>query len=339
MVSERWDRLGRKAHLLSDAAVPALEELPPGPHVGAIPVLDWAVGSPDIPVEQSSRSDTFGQPPLVMYQEADFFIQALVWIDGTTDIHQHSFDGAFAVAEGSSLHVPYAYELAEPAAGNRIVAAVLKIEDAELLRPGLVRPISAGFGFIHALFHLEKPTVTIVVRNTSSGLPHPQYMYLRSGLGFDTLGQDRLMVKRLQSLAALHRLDPAHANGELAHVVAEAEPWLALLALRGAALRTGWSAEMGELCALLAPRLGAAGPLVEPALIDEVRIRRVLARRGILSERHHRVFLALLANLPTEAGVERIVAQLSRARTLSGSFSSGCTNCRRRGTEVSQGCP
>jgi hypothetical protein len=245
-----------------------------------------------------------------MWSGPDFFIQALTWIDGTTDIHQHGFEGAFAVAEGASLHVPYGFDLDATAADGHLVAGQLTMGRPEILRPGAVRPIDAGFGFVHALFHLERPTVTIVVRNKSSGLPYPQYSYLRPGLGYDRLWSDRLVGKRLQALGAIHRLDPGAAQAATAEVIATAPPWVAFLALRDTIARSGFTDLVAELAATLARRTGAVGPLIGPGLEGEAQQGAVLARRGLLSERHHRTFLALLANLPDEASVHDVLESL-----------------------------
>ncbi len=309
-VSRGWSERGRRPEELSAVATSTLLEMPPGPEVGAVAILEHALQSPDLPAKQSSLSDIFGQPPLVLFSAPDFFVQALTWIDGTTDVHQHGFDGAFAVAEGASLHVPYHFDLDETVAEQHLVAGDLAMGEPEILRPGAVRSIEAGFGFIHALFHLEQPTVTIVVRNDSSGLPYPQYTYLQPGLGFDKLWTDLRVGKRLQALGAIRRIAPEVARAATAEVMVAAPPWVAFLALRDTVARMGWTDQVAELVAALAPRVGAVGELLGPALRAEVMQGNVLARRGLLSERHHRTFLALLANLPDRTSVKTVLDSL-----------------------------
>jgi hypothetical protein len=310
-VDRHWQERGRRPGDLSEAAVAALGEHPPGLHVGASAVLRYAVGAHDLPTSQSSLSDPFGQPPLVLYSAADFFIQVLTWFEGTTDVHQHGFDGAFAVAEGASLHVPYRFARhGTEADGHLVSGQLIETGPPEVLVPGDVRPIAAGFGFVHALFHLERPTVTIVVRNGSSGLAFPQYSYLRSGLGFDKQWSDRVVGKRLQALAAVYRLDRTAAEADTAALVSEAPPWVGFLALRQAVARAGFNDHAASLASALARRLGPAGPLVAPGLQAEARQGKVLSRRGFLTERHHRTFLALLANLPAEGTVAGVLGSL-----------------------------
>jgi hypothetical protein len=309
-VAHAWTGPTRRPEGLADAAVVALTALRPGPDVGAKAVLEHAATGRELPAHQSGPSDIFGQPPLILHDGDGFFIQALTWIDGTTDIHQHGFSGAFGVAEGLSLHVPYRFDLAATAGDGHLVAGELVMGTPEILRPGDVRRIDAGYGFIHALFHLERPTVTIVVRNETSGLPFPQYSYLRPGLGYDRLWSDRRVTKQLQALRSLQRIDPPAADAALVEVAHTGPEWVAFLALHETALRTGWTEQMGDLGAALAPRLGPVGELVAPAVQGQVQQGNILARRGLLTERHHRTFLALLANLPDRDAVEAVLRAL-----------------------------
>lgn len=310
LVSDNWSRLGRHSANLAEAANDALAQMPPGHDVGAGPVLEHAATCAELPELQSSLSDVFGQPPLVLHEGDGFHIQALTWIDGTTDIHQHGFDGAFAVAEGVSLHVPYSFQPTSTLADGHLVTGELAMDAAEVLRPGDVRPIESGFAFVHALFHLERPTLTVVVRNVSSGRPYPQYSYLRPGLGFDRLWSERRSGKRLQALAALHRLDPEAARGVLADLVGTGPPWLAYLALRDAVRRGGMTEHTRRACELLESRLPELGPYLQSSFELEAQQSNVMSRRVMLSERHHRTFLALVANLPDRSVLQSVMAEL-----------------------------
>lgn len=310
LVSKNWSDLDRRAESLAEAATAALTEMPPGADVGALPVLEHAAGCGALPASQSKLSDTFGQPPLVLHAEDDFFVQALTWIDGTTDVHQHGFDGAFAVADGLSLHVPYSFRPDETLVDGHLVTGELAMERAEVLRPGDVRPIVSGFGFVHALFHLERPTLTVVVRNATSGLAYPQYSYLRPGLGFDKLWSDKRAGKRLQALRALHRLDPDAEGRALTELVSSAPPWLAYLALHDAVFRLGLTERVAHLCGVLAGRLPAIEPYLQASFEVETQQANVMNRRGMLTERHHRTFLALVANLLDRSTLESVMADL-----------------------------
>ena len=58
----------------------------------------------------------FGNLPIVVYGCSEFYIEILVWTDSTTQIHEHSFCGAFRVLIGSSLHSRYRLTRKAPSA-------------------------------------------------------------------------------------------------------------------------------------------------------------------------------------------------------------------------------
>jgi hypothetical protein len=167
-MSEIWSGMGRQMSSLPDASVQALKLVEPPAGLGAVDILTDAVKNEDLP-RQSNPADSFGQPPLIMYDEGDFFVQALTWMDGSTAVHEHGFAGAFMVLQGASLHIEHHFDEAERMADDFILVGDLSQARPEVLRPGDVRPIEVGGDFIHALFHLEKPTVTMVIRNESFG--------------------------------------------------------------------------------------------------------------------------------------------------------------------------
>jgi len=275
----------------------------------AMSLLSWAAGAEQLP-SQTARNDVFGQPPLILYREEDFVVQALTWMDGTTAIHQHGFAGAFRVLQGSSLHVEHRFAAGERLADIRLAVGELSIRRAEVLRPGATRRIEPGDVFIHALFHLEQPTVTAVVRNTTCGLPNPQYSYRPPGLAWDGLWDDRTWSKRLQSLDTVSRLDPTAARAAVADLVTRLPVWEAFNLVDHWALRQGWDATTADLADRLAARVEPLGEVLAPALEHDARVRRILYRRGMLKARHQRVLLALLANLPDEASITAILHDL-----------------------------
>src|SRR5262249_38085080 len=142
----------------------------------------------------------FGQPPVTLYRARDFYISALYWLEGTTDIHEHGFSGAFRVLEGSSIHA--VYDFSRPATITpRLAYGHLLLSEAELLRKGATRRIQLGGEFIHSLFHLDSPSVTIVVRTGREGLR--QNSYCRPGVAFDPLFDDPALQRRMLALETM----------------------------------------------------------------------------------------------------------------------------------------
>jgi hypothetical protein len=313
-VSATWSRLGRQSAGLVDAAEQALTAVDVPEGLDALTFLSWAASTSQLP-RQSAPNDVFGQPPLILHREQDFFVQALTWMDGTTSIHQHGFAGAFRVLQGSSLHVEHAFSPGERLADDRLLVGALSMQRAEVLRPGDTRRIEPGDVFIHALFHLEQPTITCVVRNTSSGLPHPQYSYRPPGLAWDGLWDDRTWSRRLQSLDTVNRLDPDVGRATAVDLVTHLPLWEAFSLVDHWALGHGWDATTADLTDRLADRAEALGEVLAPALEQDSRVRRILFRRGMLKARHQRVLLALLANLPDEASITAVLHDLFPGQT------------------------
>jgi hypothetical protein len=83
----------------------------------------------------------------------------------------------------------------------------LKIEPTELLHRGDVRAIEAGSKFIHALFHLESPSITLVVRTFSNHDGGPQYQYSQPGTVADPFFKDPVLIHQLRYLNMLLSLD------------------------------------------------------------------------------------------------------------------------------------
>ncbi len=272
-------------------------------------VLNLLTAGADLPKQRAS-SDVFGQPPTVMYRSENFEIQAITWMEGTTSTHQHGFDGAFRVVWGSSLHVGYTFDQQDSMAEGHLVTGQLAMIEPEILWPGDVRPIVAGPDFIHALFHLERPSMTIVVRNGSSGLPFPQYDYRPPGLGFDVLEKDDRFQMRMRGMHTLYRLDPVGAATAARDLTKSEDLWTAFRVCDEWAFAYGESADLSNLIEVLAGRAGVFEELLPPMYAEQVRRGRLLARRGLLRESRHRLFLALIVNLPDRASIHRAMEQL-----------------------------
>jgi hypothetical protein len=309
-VSQAWSASGRRPSSLPDVAATVLAEVDLPSGLDASSILQWAAETADLP-PQTGRNDTFGQPPLILHHEDDFFIQALTWMDGTTSIHDHAFCGAFMVVEGRSLHVTHSFEPADRLAEGHLVVGELVAGRPEVLGPLGVRRIEPGAHFIHALFHLERPTVTVVVRNWTCDLPDPQYEYLRPGLGWDSQWKDRSWSKRLQSIHALMLLDPAAGRRTVRELVAGgAALWEAFLLVQYWSTTHRWDDTALDLADCLVSRAGTLGGVLPSAFEREIDVRKILMRRGMLSTLDHRVLLALLANLPDPSSVVAILRQM-----------------------------
>jgi hypothetical protein len=304
-VLERWKRENFSLVKFPGIAQEALDERPPAKRVSLPKVMrDFLLGE-----EQPLQTDSpFGEPELVVYHHPRFYIQLLFWLDGTTAIHQHEFSGAFHVMHGSSIHAHYEFEKARPITPYLRIGNV-KMKQMEILESGRTVPIVSGQESIHSLFHLDSPSVTVVVRTHNDPGTAPQFNYLPPHIAIDPLHSDLLTMRRKQLLDVLEQVE---------------DPGYAALVM---AMLTDLDFERGfyvlQHCMAYLQQLDAWEPAIEvfeqkhralaagvaASLREEVRRNVIKSLRSTITEPEHRFFLALLMSAPTRADLLSLVVQ------------------------------
>jgi hypothetical protein len=228
-VAATWERAGFRADDWTRIATDALVDTPPAQHLGYEEIVQSIATLDRLTIEQNLRSD-FGQPPLTVFLHPRFYIQALFWVTGSTSIHDHRFAGAFNVLSGASIQTTYEFEChAQPSDHVRIGqlsstnACVLNIGDTHEIRPGT--------SFIHSVFHLSAPSVTIVIRTWGDNGDAP-LEYLRPSVAFEPFYEDPLLVRRLQLLSMLYKLRSPQYVEMASTVVANADAFSRFSVLR-----------------------------------------------------------------------------------------------------------
>jgi hypothetical protein len=184
-----------------------LNEQPPASNVDVAALIREFLLNDEQPFQTQSG---FGEPELVVYDDPRFYIQILFWLDGSTDIHQHKFSGAFHVLVGSSIHSRFEFESSEPVSAHLRVGQ-LRMTETHLLETGSTVPIVSGHSHIHSLFHLDTPSISVVIRTHSDPGTGPQFTYLPPHLAVDPFHQDALTTRRKQLLDVLEKMDdPAY---------------------------------------------------------------------------------------------------------------------------------
>ena len=259
--------------------------------------------------EQPFQSQSaFGQPELIVYDDPRFYIQILFWLDGTTDIHQHMFSGAFHVLQGSSIHSRFEFDDAQSISAH-LRLGNLRRTSIELLETGRTAPIISGRGYIHSLFHLETPSLTVVVRTHTDPGSGPQFTYLPPHLAVDPDHYDTLTLRRKQLLDALEVTnDPAYPK-LVEKMIRQLDFERGFFILQNGMSYLRSLDRWDETWAVFAKKHGRLSELVEPTLEEIIRRDRLVALRGEITEVEHRFFLALLLNVQTRADILRMVAQ------------------------------
>lgn len=305
-VNQQWKASAYDPNALPDLAVEALNTFDPAANVDTEAIARWAMHEEQFP-RQVERKSRFGQPPLTLYADERLYILALFWLDSTTAIHQHSFTGAFQVFEGSSIHSVFSFEEQE-----RLNASV-RVGHMETLRvdhltKGMVQSIAPGSQYIHSLFHLEYPSVTIVVRSYGVAELQPQWRYLAPSIAID----DKAERASTQMRRDLFRMLALTQHPALMPLVEEwiqeadvEEVTLVLWKLTASrALRREDLQRVLELLEAHHPEL--ARHLVG-VLVDEDRRAQLISRRGVLKDAKSRLMMGLLATHPSREEALQII--------------------------------
>jgi hypothetical protein len=305
LVRARWQAENFSLAAFPGIAVRALEENSPAENVDLAALVRDFLLEDEQPFQTSSG---FGQPELVVFDDPRFYIQLLFWLDGTTQIHQHEFSGAFHVLAGSSLHTEFAFENAREVTAHFRVGD-LRLKETQLLETGSTVPIVSGRTCIHSLFHLEMPSLTVVVRTHSDPGTGPQFTYLPPHVAVDPFFTDALTTRRTQLLDVLERTDdPAYA--ELARtMVAELDFERGFFILQNCLGPLRNLGAWDEVWETFVAKHGALADFVAPTLDEIVWRDTLVGFRGAVEDAELRFFLALLLNVPTRDALLALVAE------------------------------
>jgi len=304
-IEARW-----RARDYADSALPPIaeEELlrrPPHEHVSPWDLAQLGRNPRRMP-EQGSAG--FGQPPLAVWGSERMYIEVLYWLQATTAIHQHSFSGAFAVLEGSSLHTQYRFR-PDQKVSDDLHFGRLMWTSSELLTRGSVHQIRSGPQFIHALFHLDHPSVSVVVRNYQDAGAAPQLGYLPPGIGIEPLVEPRLerALELYRMLVDIGRVrDAEQIVGGIVKQPDLMSVYLALAAIGD----TGPERAIGQRIRERARKLhGAVIDRLAEALEHQEETRRFTLLRSRVTDPDLRFFLALLLVVPTPTALRRLIAE------------------------------
>lgn len=304
-VLARWQAQNFSLAAFPGIAQAALEEQPPAKHVEVSALIKEFLLEDEQPFQTQSG---FGQPELVVYDDPRFYIQILFWLEGTTDIHQHMFSGAFHVLEGSSIHARFQFEEAQPVSSH-IQVGELRMTDTQLLETGSTVPIVSGSGYIHSLFHLDTPSLTVVIRTHTDPGTGPQFTYLPPHLAVDPFHNDALTNRRKQLLDVLERTEDPSYPALVVEMLEKLDFERGFFILQNG---IGYLRSLGaweEAWEAFQDKHGPLADYVAPTLEEILRRDGLAALRGSVSGVEHRFFLALLLNVPERADILNFVAQ------------------------------
>lgn len=295
-IEQSWMSHSYSEEIFPRLVLDELKQAPPSGQVTLEEIIEFTFSSSQEFMQPNNR-ELFGEPPVMLFQSPRFYIEALFWFSATTDIHEHSFSGVFTVLAGSSVHSHWKFET-ERVVNSRMLSGRLERVSTEILRPGDMRLIYSGDRVIHQLFHLEVPSVTIVVRTYVDRDHLPQYKYRLPGLATAYEEGDSLRTRRLIFLDSMAR---GHLEGlrEYSRRLLESgdlETVLQAFSLLGR--RKIDSALLDELYSLARRRHGEIIDLFRRVLDEERRTRIITSLRAKVADPDARFLLALLMLMP-----------------------------------------
>jgi len=318
-IEESWREQNYNETLFPAIADEALRRAGLPSKVSAWEVIEWTLRQSELP-PQKDPTGNFGDPPITLFVAPRFYVDVYFWLDGTTQIHQHGFCGAFQVLLGSSLHTWYEFEPTESVNAFMEIGA-MRLKVCELLKVGDVQQILAGRQYIHSLFHLDQPSATIVVRTEKSPLYLPQFSYHKPSLALDPFFEHQTTTRKLQSIGPLFQVSHPDSDRLIAEML-EASDFQTSFAILSTVHNHLSGGFLGQLFNLEGPaaRFRAFLEIVErrhgskatqlPAVFQHrERVNEIVRRRGYVTEPEHRFFFALLLNVEGRETIFSLVKQ------------------------------
>jgi hypothetical protein len=316
LVEARWRNENYNEEAFPGIAAQALSERAP---VDPWEIIRWSHETPDLP-EQMDLAGKFGNPPITVYVGPRFYVDVYYWLDGTTTIHQHAFSGAFQVLLGSSVHAAYSFKK-DREVNPHFLTGKLTLEKVSLLAQGEIREIRPGPDFIHSLFHLDRPSVTITIRTYKAPAAAVQYSYLKPYLAINPFFTDAALTKKVQTVSLLLRMKHPDADSFIANLI-DSSDFQTAYAVLDEAFKFLCHRELEEMMgvsrsrerfeALLDRARGKHGELTDlllPVFEEAWRQSEITQRRTEIKSQDHRFFLALLLNVPERKDLLRLVKE------------------------------
>lgn len=316
-IEEIWRARDYNEDAFPEIAADALGRADLPSKVTAWEVLEWALRESELP-PQKDPSANFGDPPITLFVAPRFYVDVYFWLDGTTQIHQHAFCGAFQVLHGSSIHSWYEFDRKE-SVNSFTEIGEMRLKECHLLKVGDIQKILAGRRYIHSLFHLDQPSATIVVRTEKSPLYLPQFSYLKPSIAVDPFFEHQTTTRKLQSIAVFFQVDHPDTDRLVTELLetSDFQTSLSILSHLHGLVRGGTLGQLFNLegpalrfrsfLEIVARRHGEKAKDLEAVFAHRDALNEIVRRRGFVTDPELRFFLALLLNVQ---GRERIFSMI-----------------------------
>ncbi len=187
-IDAEWKAAGYKPRDLPRIAARLLAEARPDRSFDLAALADWTLSRQRFPAA-CNPFGPFGPSAFTVWSNARFFVSVYVYTTPEVVVHDHDFAGAFLNLSGRTLHGTFDF-----AGAGRVDPAVrtgeLRVAAIEMIREGDVRRIDPGSSFIHQVWHLDEPTVVLVIRTPPRTPALRQFQYFRPAIATQVLRED-----------------------------------------------------------------------------------------------------------------------------------------------------
>jgi len=192
-IDSEWKSSGSKVSALPAVAARVLHDEQPHRHYDLSKLAQWTLSQRTYP-QACNPFGPLGPPAFTVWANGNLFANVYAYTTPEVVIHDHDFAGAFINLSGTTLHVTYEFDDAERVDPTLHVGD-LAVRDVEVVRTGDVRRIDAGRRFIHQVWHVDQPTVVLVIR--TGPLPRParrQFQYLHAGFATEVFRDASMLL-------------------------------------------------------------------------------------------------------------------------------------------------
>jgi len=255
----------------------------------------------------------FGDIQITLYKSEYFFIEALFWMNGTTSIHQHAFCGAFTLLHGKSINTEYTF-INKTRINAHFYLGELQHKNSILLTTGDIQKIDSGDRFIHSVFHLDSPSVTLVIRNHASIDQQPQLSYYPLYVATNGWKKDLILDKKISAMRLM--LDHCKSHGyalleKFINIATLYEVFYLFIKINLFTFENEWKNKFEMLI-----RNKEYGNLILKSLEKKYHSDRLSSLRSFIKDVDQRLFLAVLMNTPKRKNILNQLQQLFGCRNL-----------------------
>lgn len=304
MIEARWKEARFDESVFPELSLRALEELRPDRHVTPADIVQHFASAA---TREAQTADRLRHRLFVLYQGRRFHLSALFWIDQIATPHHHGFAGAFQVLAGSRIHNLYCFH-ERLRVNDRFQLGDLENLGSEILHAGDARAVVPGRELIHALCHIDRPSVSIVVE-TQVDRAYPTMDYDLPHVACAQHDDDPLAAAQLKVLEVLRLVDGSRYLATARELLEGADLHLSYRLLEHAHERAGRRA-FEDLLDTVRARHGAPADLLSAVFAETRRRTDVSLRRELIRDPDHRFLLGLLLYAPHR----RVVFELVRDR-------------------------